>query len=95
MNERNGLNDPSNERGYAGGYSITERWVRDRHNSSILEIWSWGVIGLDVVRSRAGDGVVRILMMQMLAVAVCVCVCVFKFVCGMSVSVRTATGLKE
>lgn len=65
--------------------------VRDRHSSSIIKIWSFSVIGLDVVRARAGYGVVRILMMQMLAVAVCVS----KFVCRMSVSVRTAPGLKE
>lgn len=65
--------------------------VRDWHSSSIIKFWFLGDIGLDVVRARASYGVVRILMMQMLAVAVCVS----EFVCRMSVSVRTAPGLKE
>lgn len=92
MNERNGLDDLGDER-CVGSYLIGRLLAYDGHSSSIMDIRALGVVGLDVVRSRASDGVVRILMMQMLVVAVAVCVS--KFVCGMSVSVRTAASLKE
>lgn len=45
--------------------------VSDGHGSSIMELRFLGAFG-DVVGSRAGNGVVRILLMQVLVVSVSV-----------------------
>jgi hypothetical protein len=96
LNERNGLDNLSNERRCGRSYAISRLFVcglfvYGGHTSSILEIRSLVGVGLVVAGSGARDGVMRILRMQMLAVAMCVSM----FVCGMSVGVRAATGLKE
>lgn len=51
--------------------------VYDGHDSSIMELWCLSAFGLDVVGSGAGNGVVRILLMQVLVVSVSVSVSKF------------------
>jgi hypothetical protein len=72
LNERNGLDDPSDERCCAGSGHIGGLLVSDGHGSSVQQRRFLGAFGLDVVGSGASDGVMRILLMQVLVVSVSV-----------------------
>lgn len=92
LNERNGLDDLSNEGRCGGSCPISWFFVYGRPIGSFLEIWILVGIGLVVAGPGARDGVMRIMMVQMV---VDMTMSVSVFVCRMSVGMSATTGLKE